>query len=120
MPDGKICYVEIPATDVEVSARFYADVFGWSIRQRGDGSRAFDDTAGAVSGTWVTGRAPARDGTMTTYVMVDDLDATLAKVVARGGEVARPRTPIGPGGDAYALFRDPAGNLLGLYQEPRG
>ena len=57
--NGKICYIEIPATDVGPSADFYKRVFGWSFRKRGDGSTAFDDTVGAVSGTWVLGRPPS-------------------------------------------------------------
>ena len=44
--NGKICYVEMPALDIERSAAFYAGVFGWPIRQRGDGSTAFDDGVG--------------------------------------------------------------------------
>ncbi len=52
LANGKICYVEIPATDVERSAAFYADAFGWKIRHRGDGAIAFDDTTGEVSGAW--------------------------------------------------------------------
>ena len=42
--NGKICYIEIPATDIARSAGFYGQVFGWHIRQRGDGHTAFDDT----------------------------------------------------------------------------
>ena len=56
LANGKICYVEMPAVDIRRSADFYAQVFGWRIRQRGDGSTAFDDTTGEVSGTWVLGR----------------------------------------------------------------
>jgi uncharacterized protein len=41
--NGKICYIEMPATDIACSADFYKHVFGWDIRQRGDGSVAFDD-----------------------------------------------------------------------------
>ena len=41
--NGKICYIEIPATDVERSADFYAKVFGWQVRRRSNGSTAFDD-----------------------------------------------------------------------------
>ena len=52
MPHGKICYLEIPANRAEDSARFYSDIFGWKVRERGDGNLAFDDTGG-VSGTWV-------------------------------------------------------------------
>jgi len=52
MPHGKMCYLEIPANRVEDSARSYSDIFGWKVRERGDGNLAFDDTGG-VSGTWV-------------------------------------------------------------------
>jgi hypothetical protein len=47
-----LCYLEIPALDVAVSASFYQNVFGWNIR----GGRSFDDATGHVSGAWVTGR----------------------------------------------------------------
>jgi predicted enzyme related to lactoylglutathione lyase len=118
MPDGKICYIEIPAIDVDASARFYTDVFVWKVRTRGDGTRAFDDTTSAVSGTWVLGRPPQRESSMLTYIMVDSIDATLKKITTAGGRVATPNTSLG-GSGAYATFHDPAGNLLGLYQEPR-
>jgi predicted enzyme related to lactoylglutathione lyase len=118
MPDGKICYLEIPATDVEASAGFYSSVFAWTVRVRGDGAKAFNDTTGAVSGSWVVGRPPAREPGILTYIMVDGIEATLKKVVAAGGRLETPFTKIGPGGDAFATFRDPAGNLLGLYQGP--
>jgi len=68
MEAGKICYLEIPATDVEVSSAFYAKLFGWKLRTRGDGARAFDDSTGAVSGSWVVGRAPASEPGMLPYV----------------------------------------------------
>jgi len=57
--NGKICYIEMPATDIARSSEFYQRVFGWNIRTRGDGSTSFDDTVGQVSGTWVLGRPPA-------------------------------------------------------------
>jgi predicted enzyme related to lactoylglutathione lyase len=119
MPDGKICYMEIPATDVEISAEFYDKAFGWKSRNRGDGARAFDDTTGAVSGAWIIGRPPSRDAGILVYIMVDSIETSLNKVTANGGQVATPLTQIGGGGEAFATFYDPAGNLLGLYQEPR-
>jgi predicted enzyme related to lactoylglutathione lyase len=116
--NGKICYVEIPANDVEASAAFYEAVFGWRLRKRGDGATAFDDTIGEVSGTWVTGRQPASDLGLLLYVMVDDAEATVEAIVAHGGELVQPI-----GGDApeiTARFRDPGGNVIGIYQEPSG
>src|SRR6266480_3772502 len=69
--NGKICYVEIPATDIARSADFYARVFGWGIRRRGDGATAFDDSTGQVSGTWVLGRPPLTQPGLLLYIMVD-------------------------------------------------
>ena len=43
MANGKICYIEMPATDIARAADFYKSVFGWNIRKRGDGSTSFDD-----------------------------------------------------------------------------
>lgn len=119
MPDGKICYLEIPATDVEASARFYSAVFGWKIRIRGDGAQAFDDSSGAVSGSWVVGRPVAGEPGILTYIMVDSIETTLQKVLAGGGLAGTPLTKLGEAGEAYATFRDPAGNVFGLYQERR-
>jgi predicted enzyme related to lactoylglutathione lyase len=64
---GKICYLEIPAADVERSSRFYRDAFGWELRTRDDGTIAFDDAVKEVSGSWVTDRPPsAEPGIMVT------------------------------------------------------
>ncbi len=113
---GKVCYIELPATDIERSAAFYADVFGWRIRQRGDGHTAFDDTTGEVSGTWVTGRPPSREPGLLVYIMVDDAVAMVERVIAHGGEIVQPIGADAP--EVTARFRDPAGNVVGLYQQP--
>ncbi len=116
--NGKICYVEIPALDVDRSAEFYNAVFGWHLRRRGDGQLAFDDAVGEVSGTWVTGRPPSPQPGLLVYVMVDSVAATIEAVVAHGGEIVQPVGADAP--EITARFRDPAGNVIGLYQEPGG
>src|ERR1700682_702150 len=88
--NGKICYIEMPTPDVARSAEFYKQVFGWNVRQRGDGRTAFDDTTGQVSGTWVLGRAPASAPGLLVYIMVDSVATTLDAVVANGGQIAQP------------------------------
>ena len=75
--NGKICYVEMPTTDVNRSADFYSRVFGWHIRRRGDGATAFDDTTGQVSGTWVLGRPPSTSPGLLIYIMVDSVAAAI-------------------------------------------
>ncbi|HUE66424.1 MAG TPA: VOC family protein [Rhizomicrobium sp.] len=116
LTNGKICYVEIPANDAEKSADFYSRVFGWRISQRGDGRTTFDDTTGRVSGAWIVGRAPASTTGFLIYVMVDSVAAILASIVANGGEIVQKIGADAP--EITARFRDPAGNVLGLYQQP--
>src|SRR5216684_1113907 len=116
MGNGKVCYIEMPAIDINQSASFYREVFGWQTRTRGDGNIAFDDSVGEVSGTWVLGRPPMTEPGLLIYIMVDSVAKTVDAVVANGGEIVQPI-----GGDApeiTARFRDLAGNVLGLYQEP--
>ena len=114
--NGKICYIEMPATDIDRSADFYQKTFGWNVRRRGDGRTAFDDTVGEVSGAWVLGRPPATPG-FVVYIMVDDAAATCAAVVANGGTIVQPIGVDDP--EITARFRDPGGNIVGLYQQPR-
>ena|SRR5258706_156893 len=114
--NGKICYIEIPATDIARSADFYGRSFGWNIRRRDNGTTAFDDAPGQVSGTWVLGRPPASTPGLLVYVMVDSVAATLDLIVANGGEIVHPIRADAP--EITARFRDPAGNVIGLYQQP--
>jgi uncharacterized protein len=114
--NGKICYIEMPATDIARSSKFYQQIFGWNIRKRGDGATSFDDVTGEVSGTWVLGRRPAGKPGLLFYIMVDSVAATLDTIVANGGKIVQPIGADAP--EITARFRDPAGNVIGLYQEP--
>jgi len=114
--NGKICYIEMPATDIARSADFYKKVFGWQNRKRGDGSTAFDDSVNEVSGTWVLGRPPSAKPGLLFYIMVDSVAATIDAVVAHGGEIVQPIGADAP--EITARFRDPGGNVIGLYQQP--
>jgi len=114
--NGKICYIEMPATDIARSSDFYQRVFGWDIRTRGDGRVAFDDAVGQVSGVWVLDRPPADSPGLLVYVMVDSMAATVDAIIANGGEIVQPIGADAP--EITARFRDPGGNVIGLYQEP--
>ena len=113
---GKLCYVEIPAVDVARSAEFYRQAFGWTLRQRGDGSTSFDDTVNQVSGTFVLGRPPAKEPGFLIYIMVADARAALDAIQRAGGAILHLASP--DSGEVFAWFSDPAGNTLGIYQQP--
>jgi predicted enzyme related to lactoylglutathione lyase len=112
--NGKICYLEIPALDIEVSSAFYRDAFDWTLRKHGDGTLAFDDGVGEVSGMWVLDRAPMSEPGIIISIMVDDAEANAARIVELGGTIVRPVDPSSS--EKLAWFRDPAGNLMGTYQ----
>ena len=113
---GKICYIELPAAYPERSARFYNEIFGWNIRTRGDGAISFDDSIGEVSGSFDTGKTPVAHPGFIVSIMVDDIRETIAKIETFGCEIVNP-LGFHPT-ELIAHFRDPGGNLLGLYQEP--
>jgi uncharacterized protein len=69
-----------------------------------------------VSGVWVLGRPPAAKPGFMIYVMVDSVAATLNEIVASGGEIVQPIGADAP--EITARFRDPGGNVIGLYQQP--
>ena len=67
---------------------------------------------------WVTDGDASRDLGLLPYIWVDSIDGTLSQATAHGGVVVEAAHPDSPGGTCWiATFRDPAGNLIGLYQE---
>ncbi len=111
---GGLSYLHIPAVDVHQSAVFYERVFGWKIRGRDTDHPGFDDGTGHVSGAWVTDQEIAREPGLLPYIYVDAIDNTIEKVKAQGGAVVK--APSQEGDLWVATFRDPAGNVLGLWQ----
>jgi predicted enzyme related to lactoylglutathione lyase len=110
---GGLSYIEIPAVDAKESARFYEAVFGWQARQL-DTHPSFSDGTGHVIGAWSTQRAVSREPGLLPYIYVTSVDETLAKAEAAGAEIVRPPYPEG---DLWvATLRDPAGNVIGVWQ----
>ena len=120
MPDavhGKVCLIDIPATDVQASAAFYQKVFGWNIRQHHSGTLAFDDSSGALSGKWVVKRQVSDTPGILFYINVESVAKAANAVLAAGGDIVQRIGVDAP--DITARFTDPAGNVVGLYQEPK-
>jgi predicted enzyme related to lactoylglutathione lyase len=126
MAKGTLNYIQIPATDLDVSAAFYEEVFGWRINrypapgptedEPQTGYVGFVDSAGHVGGEFVLDRPASREPGLLPSIHVDSIDDALAAVVDRGGEIVKPRTAIVDGADWQAIFRDPAGNAFALYE----
>jgi len=113
--NGKICHLAIPALDVEASAAFYEDHFGFTVRRQPN-RVTFDDGVDEVSGHFVPQAAPMREAGILVYIMVDDLVSMVSRLEAADVEIVA--APGVDPGELTAHIRDPAGNLLGIYQEP--
>jgi uncharacterized protein len=109
---GSVSYLRIAAPDVARSAAFYRSVFGWKADEE---AGRFEDATGHVIGHFMAGLPVAGEAGVVPYVYVRDIDETLARVPAAGGEVSV--APY-PEGDLWvAMTRDPAGNAIGVWQQ---
>jgi predicted enzyme related to lactoylglutathione lyase len=115
---GGLSYLRIPAKDARRTAAFYQSVFGWNVGGDPD-EPSFEDGTGHVIGHFMADLTVAGEAGVQPYIYVERVDDTLEKVAAYGGEVVA--APY-PEGDLWvATFRDPAGNVLGVWQRgPRG
>lgn len=115
MAHGDITHIDIPVSDLTKGAEFYSNLFGWQIAEiPGYEGYPMWQAPNKISGG---GLAP-RDGEFTqprSYVEVDSIDDTLAKVNASGGETVMEKSPISET-SWWATFRDPDGNVVGLYE----
>jgi uncharacterized protein len=111
---GGISYLGLPARDAAESAEFYRAVFGWEVRGTPD-RLSFSDGTGHVIGHWRTDLPAAGEAGIRPYIYVTRLDEVLAKAVERGAEVVS--APYPEGSLTIATVRDPAGNVIGIWQE---
>lgn len=109
----EITYLEIIDSDPKRAADFYGQVFGWKIEAMGNEYYCFKAGDGADGG--FSPPMPGISHGVCIYIKVEDIEAALAAVAAAGGECTAPKKDIGGGHGFYALFKDPHGNIIGLW-----
>ena len=111
-----VIHWEIAAKDADRLQKFYAKLFEWKIDSNNPMNYGMVDTGGkgGINGGIFTAEGDVPP-CVTLYVEVDDLKAYLDKVVSLGGKQIIPPTPI-PNIGHYAMFKDPEGNLIGLFK----
>ena len=122
---GGVIHFEIPADDQERARNFYNQALGWRIDPMPEMdynvviTTPMDEQTGRPTEPGaINGGMMAREGELTSPVItvdVEDIDAALAKIEGLGGSIVQAKQPVMDMGFA-AYFRDPEGNILGLWQ----
>lgn len=114
-----IVHVEIPADNPETAGEFYKKVFGWNTDNSYPGYPMFSAEGGPGGGFVKAGNTAMgvnyKAGEVIVYLGVDDIDSKVREIESNGGRITTPKTEI-PGMGWFAMFTDPSGNRLAVYQ----
>jgi uncharacterized protein len=114
-----LCHFEVMATDVERAKKFYASVLDWQFDDESMPGYALVNPGQEPSGAFFKKPSEEASPCMNVYFNVDDIDATLEKATANGGETLVPKTEI-PGTGHFAMFADPEGIVVGIMKPDDG
>ena len=110
--DRRIDYIELPATDIAATKRFYIDAFAWKFTDYGPDYTSFED--GRLAGGFTKDGKVAKGGPL-VVIYADNLEAVEAKVRQAGATIVKPIFSF-PGGRRFH-FSDPSGNELAVWSE---
>lgn len=107
-----VVHFEIGGPDGPALQQFYRELFDWQIQDMPEMNYGMVTPVekGIEGGIWQDESPSVR-----VYIEVDDLAASLKEIEAHGGETVMPPTEI-PDIVTFAMFRDPAGNTIGLME----
>src|SRR6267143_5129162 len=111
---GSIVHVELHSADPAKSKAFYGEVFGWKFEEMPEMNyilwRAENEPGGGIMQT-MEGRPPQ----VLNYIMSESVENTLRDIMDAGGNVIQPKMEI-PGQGWWALFQEPGGTMMAIYQ----
>lgn len=110
--DRSVSYLELPASDTAVMADFYESVFGWEIG--GSNRNRFSDGSGHVIGHFMSDLEPSGEAGPRPFIYVHGFDDALRTVERQGGQIVRSKYV--EGNLWVATFRDPSGNVVGIWE----
>ncbi len=115
MEGHQIIHVEFAAKDRKALSKFYANVFGWEVEDIDQMDYTSFKAGEGLGGGFNPVNETTPPGTTTVYISSDDITASLKAVERAGGTILVPESEI-PNTGKFGLFRDPQGNMVGLYK----
>ncbi len=120
---NRVVHFEIPLEDVERGKKFYADIFGWGLKQMGSEfgnyvlaqTGPMDDKMMPQDSGFINGGMMKRETIKSPVIViaVDDTDATVEKIKNSGGKLVGEIMDI-PTIGRYAYVEDSEGNVIGV------
>jgi len=110
--DRRIDYIEMSATNIAATKKFYVDAFGWKFTDYGPDYTSFAD--GRLAGGFTKAASVQRGGPLIVIFALDLADAE-KRVRAAGGTITKPVFSF-PGGRRFH-FTDPSGNELAVWSD---
>ena len=119
---GEFCWNDLATTNLETCRKFYGELFGWKFKESDTTGMVYSeisvDGQKYVGGMWQTDQCPEVETSempphWMTYIAVDDVDESAAKVWELGGKVRVPPTDI-PNTGRFAVVNDPTGATFSL------
>jgi len=112
MQNNHINYVELPATDLELTKQFYQSAFGWTFTDYGPDYVAF--SGAGLDGGFYTATQTIHNGAL-VILYHDDLNQVKEQVTASGGHISKDIFSF-PGGKRFH-FLDVSGNELAVWSD---
>ncbi|WP_456274677.1 VOC family protein [Bacillus sp. AK031] len=124
---GRLVHFEVHVDKMERATKFYGEVFGWTFEDWSDfagmpymGAVTGGEDQPGINGALMQrqGPPPEANQPMNGYVCtmgVEDYDATEAKILENGGQVAMPKYAL-PGMAWQGYYKDTEGNIFGIHQ----
>lgn len=116
---GKFHWFELTVPDAKAVLPFYAAVFGYDVEstEMGDGIYHVFNSGGQSRAGAMDSPAPGMPPAWTPYIHVDDVEATIERVVKNGGTSCMPPFDA-PGVGRIGMIADPHGAMLGIITPP--
>ena len=116
---GTPCWIDLSTPDQDAAAEFYGGLFGWSVEEDENAKQTGGYRVATLNGQAVGGvmklMQEGQPVAWSSYVSVEDVDATVAKAKEAGGTVmVEPMSVLDYGRMAFLV--DPTGAAIGLWQ----
>jgi predicted enzyme related to lactoylglutathione lyase len=114
---NRVVHFEIPCDNPERTMNFFKEVFNWNFQQFGNEPywvvMTGDEKSPGINGGLMQRRDPAQP--IVNSIDVSNIDEYIMKIERAGGTIVVPKMPI-PTVGWLAYFKDPDGNIHGIYQ----